>query len=212
MKNIAIALIIAVTCITACQNENTSEVEQKRQELDAKRQELKEKQELVALNQEMKNVEAEIDKTDGKNLARPVVTSIIAKGAIKGEKVIMRGRPSVQSDKLGNFANGEKVNVLSRQIGEMGNEAILKQEIRLYSVNEESKESVYTLPKGKGVIIESLHTNGFYRVSYQHPEMGKLEASIADHLLDCIGNNTWCYIQRSNGETGWVLGKFLVEI
>lgn len=113
MKNAAILLLLLATCITACQNENISEVEQKRQELEAKRLELKEKQELVALKQEMKNVEAEINRTEGKHLTKPAATQVAATGRIRGDNVIMRSDYSTESNKITNFVNGETVSIIT---------------------------------------------------------------------------------------------------
>lgn len=112
MKNTAIALLFIATCMTACQNENTSEVEQKRQELESKRQELKEKQALVALQEEMKTVEAELNKV-GKKVPPPsTATPMATSGIIRGENVIMRADCSKESNKITNFINGETVSIL----------------------------------------------------------------------------------------------------
>ncbi len=73
MKNLIITLLLAASCMTACKNENPSEVAQKRQELEAKRAELKEKQELAALEDELKKVGKEIDNTDVKGQAKPSI-------------------------------------------------------------------------------------------------------------------------------------------
>lgn len=113
MKNTAFALLLLATCITACQNENVSEVEQKRQELEAKRLELKEKQELVALKQEMKNVEAEIKGIEGEKTVKSPSTTVSNTGRIRGENVIMRADYSTESNKITNFVNGETVSIIT---------------------------------------------------------------------------------------------------
>jgi len=73
MKNLLIALLLAASCITACKNENPSEVAQKREELESKRAELKEKQALAALEDELKKVSKEIDNAEVKGQAKPSI-------------------------------------------------------------------------------------------------------------------------------------------
>lgn len=145
MKNLIITLLLAASCMTACQNEKPSEVDQKRQELEAKRTELKEKQELAALEDELKKVSKEIDNTEVKAKAETVSKKNVApatKGRIVGTSVILRSAATTQSDKIDNFANNEIVTIVSR---------------------------AYV------------------------PE-------------------TWFQVYRSNGQTGWVIGDYLMEL
>ena len=214
MKNYCIALALLASCMTSCQNDKISEVEQKRQALEAKRNELKEKQELVALETEMKKVEQDIDKVGGTATAVAYKSSNLSnKGRIVGVNVIMRSAASVQSTKLDNFVNNETVSILSRSGAAQGNEAVLNDDVQLYSYTSSGRTPMYTLPKGKAVVIqEYLPQNNSYRVSYQHPDMGKLEAAVQADLLQNISHQTWYQVQRNNGQTGWVLGQFLMEI
>lgn len=215
MKTQLLTLLLAATCITACQREKPSEVEQKRQELESKRNELKEKQELAVLNEEMKKVEGEIEKTGGRVTAEAVSYKTKAptnRGRINGENVILRSAATVQSSKLDNFAQNESVTIVARTNANAGNEAIVKQDVSLYSYTSAGKTPVYTLPKGKAVILqEYMQDSDAFRVTYQHPDMGKLEAVLATNLLHNLSDQTWYQVRRNNGQTGWVLGRFLTE-
>ena len=147
MKNLIITRLLAASCMTACKNENPSEVAQKREELVAKRAELKEKQELVALEDELKQVDKEIDNTDAKGKAGTVSNKIApvvppTKGRIVGTSVILRRGATTESDKIDNFANNEIVTIISRS----------------------------------------------------------------------GGAEQWFQVYRSNGQTGWVIGSYLMEL
>lgn len=216
MKNLLFTAILAATCMTACQNEKVSEVDQKRQELETKKNELKEKQELAALDAEMDKVEREIEKAGGSGTGEAV--SVKSKGAatrgrITGDNVIMRSAATVQSAKVDNFAKNETVTIYARAGASSTNEAVVTEDIQLYSYTGTGKTPMYILPKGKAVLLqEYIEQSDCYRVSYQHPEMGKLEAVVKTSQLDNILNQTWFQVRRANGQTGWVLGKFLVEL
>lgn len=202
--------------MTACQNEKVSEVDQKRQELETKKNELKEKQELAALDAEMDKVEREIEKAGSTGTAEAV--SVKSKGAatrgrITGDNVIMRSAATVQSAKVDNFTKNEMVTIYARAGASSTNEAVVTEDIQLYSYTGNGKTPMYILPKGKAVLLqEYIEQSDSYRVSYQHPEMGKLEAVVKTSQLDNILNQTWFQVRRANGQTGWVLGKFLVEL
>lgn len=145
MKNLLIALLLAASCITACKNENPSEVAQKREELESKRAELKEKQALAALEDELKKVSKEIDNAEVKGQAETVSkksTAPATKGRTVGTSVILRSAASAQSDKIDNFANNEVVTIISRS----------------------------------------------------------------------GGAEPWFQVYRSNGQTGWVIGDYLMEL
>jgi uncharacterized protein YgiM (DUF1202 family) len=216
MKNLIFTLLLIAVCIAACQNDEGSEISQKRKELEAKRKELKEKQELASLESEMKKLDSEIEKTENKAITETVssnIRDIATRGRITGDQVILRNAASVQSAKVDNFAKNETVTILSRASANQGNEAIVTQNIQLFSYTSSGKTPVYTLPKGKAVILqEYVQQSDSYRITYQHPEMGKLEAEVRTHLLENISNQIWYQVRRANGQTGWVLGKFLAEI
>jgi hypothetical protein len=216
MKNFCIAAIFAATCMTSCQNEKVSEIEHKRQELETKRNELKETQELAALSEELKKVERDLEKTNSKGRVEAIAYKSAANpttGQIKGENVIMRSMASIKSDKLANFSNNELVSILTRSGADNGNEALLTEEMQLYSYTSSGRTPMYKLPKGKAVVIrEYLGQNNSYRVSYQHPELGYLEAAVPANLLEGISNQIWFQVRRTNGQAGWVLGKFLIEL
>ncbi|MFN0176573.1 MAG: hypothetical protein ACKVU0_18175 [Saprospiraceae bacterium] len=127
------------------------------------------------------------------------------KSIITGSNVTMRKEASVKSEKIGSFEQNEKVEILETKNVNNESEAILNKSITLKGSGAE-----VNLLKGKAVIIEEYKTEGnLYRVSYQDPQKGKLTAEIDASAVETITYSTWYKVKRMNGETGWVLGKFL---
>ena len=127
------------------------------------------------------------------------------KGIITGSNVTMRKEASVQSEKIGSFENSEKVEVLETKNVNNESEAILNKSITLKGSGGEAN-----LLKGKAVIIEEYKSEGnLYRISYQDPQKGKLTAEVDASAVETITYSTWYKVKRMNGETGWILGKFL---
>ncbi|MFN0035923.1 MAG: hypothetical protein ACKVUS_12745 [Saprospiraceae bacterium] len=128
-----------------------------------------------------------------------------AKARINGSNVTMRKDASVQSEKLGSFDSGEAVEVLETKNVDNENEAILTKPITVKGSGGE-----VSLPKGKAVVIDKYQQeNNHYQVTYQDPQKGKLTAEIDASAVETITYSTWYRVKRANGETGWVLGKFL---
>jgi hypothetical protein len=124
---------------------------------------------------------------------------------VNGSNVTMREAATVQSAKVGSFENGEKVEVLESKNVDNEGEAILTKPITVKGSGGE-----VNLPKGKAVVIgEYLSDENRYRVTYEDPQKGKLTAEVDAAAVETITYSTWYRVKRSNGETGWVLGKFL---
>lgn len=167
--------------------------ETKQRELDLKEKEL-----------ELREKELNSGKEEGKEGAATSAT--VATATIKGKSVIMRQTNSVESAKLGNFDENEKVSILSEARPQNQNQAIAARPIKLY--DDYNGKYIATLNKGKALVIESFEGNN-YKVSYQHPEFGKLFAAVDAAELESISNEIWYKVKRSNGQEGWVLGKFV---
>lgn len=124
---------------------------------------------------------------------------------IKASNVTMRESASIQSAKIGTFEKNEQVELLETQNVENDKEAILTKNLTVKGSGGET-----TLPKGKAVVIEEyLSDKNSYRVTYEDPKKGKWSAEIDAAAVETITYSTWYRVKRANGETGWVLGKFL---
>lgn len=127
-------------------------------------------------------------------------------GTITGEGVILRQLNSTESAKMGSFSKGEKVTILEQTKPQNQNQAIAAKPIKL--ANEYNGKYLFTLNKGKALLIEEF-TGTSYNVSYQHPQMGKLYATVMPSDLESISNEVWYKVKSASGQEGWVLGKFV---
>ncbi|MBX7242770.1 MAG: hypothetical protein K1X92_13590 [Bacteroidia bacterium] len=182
---VAFVTILVFRVLTGCQSS-----EDKQRELDLKERELALKEKELSLNQ------------------NPVSTTSKPsnQGIITGNGVIMRSGNSVESAKLGNFTNGEKVEILEETKPKNENQAIAAKPVKLYS--DYNGKYIATLNKGKALVIEE-YTGSEYKVSFQHPEYGKLYATVSPSELESISNEVWYKVKRASGEEGWVIGKFV---
>ncbi|MFN0200689.1 MAG: hypothetical protein ACKVTZ_04180 [Bacteroidia bacterium] len=133
--------------------------------------------------------------------AKPVGSKMIT-----GEGVIMREQASSTSNKLGSFKKGEFVEVLDKKSPENPNEAITATEVKLFS--DYNGKFITKLNKGKALKIERKEGDTYY-VSYQHPEYGKLYATLPSASIESTANLTWFKVRTGEGKTGWVLSKFV---
>ncbi len=201
-KVIYFALSIALLSgISAC-----GDKESKERELDLKQKEL-------ALKEKELNMQTQ---TGGGNTATPApnTTPTTAPannsqnmGTIIGKGVIIRQGNTVESAKMGNYDENERVTILSEARPQNQNQAIAAKPIDLYD-EYNGKVVVTKLNKGKALVIESFD-GSMYNVSYQDPKYGKLYAIVFPDELQNISNEVWYKVRRKNGSEGWVLGKFL---
>lgn len=223
MKNLAFVLMAAFLW-GACQNNPSpktgEELQEIKAELEAKKKELADKQAIAEIEKELEAVEQQIravgitSPSEGPapvasstvaNEALPVASSEGPSAKIVGSNVTMRKEATVQSEKLGSFENNEGVEVLETKNVNNDREAILTKPITVKGSGGE-----VNLPKGKAVVIEEYQSErNYYLVTYQDPQKGKLTADIDASAVETITYSTWYRVKRANGETGWVLGKFL---
>jgi len=224
-----IATFVLAASLIACKNDSSpktaDELQKIKTELETKKKELSDKQQIAEIEKELNDVEKQIKTvnkgggsytvvTDAK--AAPTSTIKVpsglsegAKGAITGSSVTMRKEATVQSEKVGSFNQNEIVNILTTRNVNNENEAILTKAISMHTAEGAGTEAL-KLPKGKAVIIENYDNDqNKYNVSYQDAKQGKLYAKIDADAVETITYSTWYQVRRSNGQTGWVLGKFL---
>ena len=206
---LSVAAVLLCFFISCKQENNLSELEQRKQELENKKLALQDKKAIAALEEELKTVDAEMKTLTKTEVKTTSTAKSLLSGTITGGSVVMRASNSVQSAKLGNFVKNEKVAIVDQSASSPGNEAIANQDIPLYK-KPGNGEFAYTLPKGKAVIIDSYNSgDDVYSINYQHPDLGKLYAMVPAGSLDHLSGETWYFVRRSNGDQGWVTGKFL---
>ncbi len=193
MKQSALLFIVAIAWV-ACQNTPTPKTSEETQAKEADKGDAV--NDLNRVNETVTNLAP----TESNSSA-----SDDAKAKITGSNVTMRKEASVQSEKLGSFDSNESVEVLETKNVNNDREAILSRPITVKGSGGE-----VNLPKGKAVVIDEYQSErNYYLVTYQDSQKGKLTAEIDASAVETITYSTWYQVKRANGETGWVLGKFL---
>ena len=187
-------LLAVFSVLSACQNSPASKAEGEAQVKETVKEE----------TAPVPNSASNTDPNAAASESKPE-TSEGSKGIITGSNVTMRKEGSIQSDKLGSFDSNEAVVVLETKNVNNDREAILSKPITVKGSGGE-----VSLPKGKAVVIEEYQAErNYYLVTYQDPQKGKLTAEVNASAVETITYSTWYKVKRSNGEIGWVLGKFL---
>lgn len=190
-KIIYLAFSIALLSgMSAC-----ADKESKQRELDLKEKELA-----------LKEKELNMQGGGGKTATSAPTSNSENMGTIIGKGVIIRQSNSVESAKMGNYDENEKVSIISEARPQNQNQAIAAKPIKLY--DDYDGKLITTLNKGKALVIENFD-GSVYKVSYQDPKFGKLYATVFPDELQNISNEIWYKVRRKNGDEGWVLGKFL---
>jgi hypothetical protein len=225
MKNLILSAVCCLICLfIACDDEpktsSASEIERMKAEIEQKRAEITDKKELDRLAEEAKRLDNELKQLSGGSSAgqssgtasKPAPAGGSGKSAtVTGNSVNMRSQPSISGEKVGTLNSGEAVSILNENNGEDNSgEAVLVNPVDLFTGARGTGTKVASLPKGKAVMIESWDEAGKqYFVSYQHPEKGKLYATIKESDAETISGTKWYLVKKSDGKSGWVLSKFL---
>ena len=199
-------LFIVIVFLQACAGDNAS-LEKERLELE---------KEKLKLEQEKLKIEREkagygISDAGGKgNEEKPYVPPANGNQAkVTGQNVNIRSSHSVESKAIGMLGYGEIVTVIGQHVPE-GNysEAILKDKTQFY--DETYNNYVFTLTKGKAVVVEGGGKDGMYNISFVDDKTKrKSYARISVDKLEFIGGEVWKNIVNSKGQSGWVLGRYI---
>tara|TARA_R100000306_G_scaffold62450_2_gene70353 strand:- start:1112 stop:3817 length:2706 start_codon:yes stop_codon:yes gene_type:complete len=134
-----------------------------------------------------------------------VESATIKYGFINTTDVILRERPNINSSIIKIFKySGEKIEILGAFLPENKQIAVLNRDLNYsYEYNQAS------LKKGKGVTIisENVGTN---MISIDLDNNTSITLNIPTSYLDKI-NYKWYKVMTSNGDIGWVYGKFIKE-
>ena len=203
-------IIIGVLFLQACAGGDDASLEKERLELE--KEKLKLEQEKLKIEQEKTGYG--IPDAGGKsNEEKPNVQTANGNQAkVTGQNVNMRSSHSVESKAIGMLGYGEIVTVIGQHVPE-GNysEAILKDKTQFY--DETFNNYVFTLTKGKAVIVEGGGKDGMYNISFVDDKTKrKSYARISADKLEFIGGEVWKNIVNSKGQSGWVLGRYIQSL
>lgn len=127
---------------------------------------------------------------------------------ITGNSVYLRSDHSIQSKGLAILTKGQTVEILKEHRPEGNeNEAILR--TTAYFYDSYTNEMLFTLVKGKAVVIEDFDGNQ-YSISYQDDKSGKKGyAQLSPSQVELISGEIWYYVSTNSGLRGWVIGKYV---
>ena len=200
MKNVIQVLPFVFLSLFACKEEpKISTLDRAKVELEVQKQTLHEKQELKKIEDELNSINESIQKLNGLDAKK--ATS----GRIVGKDVIMRVNASIQSEKVDYFRNNENVSILQKQIFISNREGLLNRDLAL--------ENNDSLKRGKAVLISAYFpASDTYSIEYARPGQGNQILTVPSYVVDKTENESWYQVQRDNGKSGWVYGKFLTEL
>lgn len=166
-----------------------------------------EREKLALTKEEATGGKAPKEKTDEK-IELPNTNTNLAK--INGNNVLVRSNHSIQSNRKGVLTKGQTVTILDEYTPDGNhNEAILQSSTNFY--NSYSGELLFTLNKGKAIVIERYDGN-MYSISYEDDKTGKTGyAQLKASQLEFISGDVWYKISTTSGLSGWVFGKFVTR-
>lgn len=119
---------------------------------------------------------------------------------INGSNVVIRNNASTTSRKIGSFKNtGERVQIIRTSAVNNKHSGIIRND---YNLNN------YVLKKGKAVQITSYDGTNV-NISYQDTSNRYQNTTVPLAIVEDTDKQKWYQVKRSNGESGWVFGKFV---
>ena len=175
-------------------------------DLKAKELELKEK-ELALKEKELNGGSpAAADQSTENNTAASVFTP---NAMVTGNSVILRADHSTTANKVTSMKKNDGLIILDEFIpdGNYG-EAILTQKTDFYS--DYNGVFVFSLPRGKAVMVEGRSDGNRYDISYQDAKSkSRGYAKITPELLEFISGKAWYHVRLADGTIGWVFSEFV---
>lgn len=166
--------------------------------------------EKLKLEQEKLKIERKRHTASKVNSPKEVVNSPNKSNSAKisGDNIYLRSNHSIRSKSLGILTKGQRVQILNEHRPEGNeNEAILRNTTYFY--DSYNNEKLYTLEKGKAVVIEDFDGNQ-YSISYRDDKSGKKGyTQLSSSQVERISGEIWYYVSTNDGLRGWVFGKYL---
>jgi len=135
-----------------------------------------------------------------------------ANAVVSGNSVILRADHSTTSNKVKSMKKNDGLIILDEFIpdGNYG-EAILTQKTDFFS--DYNGVFVFSLPRGKAVMVEGRSDGYRYDISYQDAKSkSRGFAKISPDLLEFISGKTWYHVRLIDGTTGWVFSEFVQKM
>jgi hypothetical protein len=193
---------LQVILLSSCGNSGNDDLKAKELELKERELKLKE-QELnggAAVNPEQ---------TQSSNTNE---VSFKPNAYVSGNSVILRADHSTTSNKVKSMKKNDGLIILDEFIpdGNYG-EAILTQKTDFFS--DYNGVFVFSLPRGKAVMVEGRSDGYRYDISYQDAKSkSRGFAKISPDLLEFISGKTWYHVRLIDGTTGWVFSEFVQKM
>jgi len=193
---------LQVILLSSCANSGNDDLKAK--ELELKERELK-------LKEQELNVGAAVnpEQTQSSNTNE---VSFKPNAYVSGNSVILRADHSTTSNKVKSMKKNDGLIILDEFIpdGNYG-EAILTQKTDFFS--DYNGVFVFSLPRGKAVMVEGRSDGYRYDISYQDAKSkSRGFAKISPDLLEFISGKTWYHVRLIDGTTGWVFSEFVQKM
>jgi hypothetical protein len=198
-----LGLSLQVILLSSCANSGNDDLKAK--ELELKERELKLKE------QELNGGGAAVnpEQTQSSNTNE---VSFKPNAYVSGNSVILRADHSTTSNKVKSMKKNDGLIILDEFIpdGNYG-EAILTQKTDFFS--DYNGVFVFSLPRGKAVMVEGRSDGYRYDISYQDAKSkSRGFAKISPDLLEFISGKTWYHVRLIDGTTGWVFSEFVQKM
>jgi hypothetical protein len=177
--------------------------------LKAKELELKER-ELKLKEQELNGGSTATPEQSQSSNTNEVTFS--ANAVVSGNSVILRADHSTTSNKVKSMKKNDGLIILDEFIpdGNYG-EAILTQKTDFFS--DYNGVFVFSLPRGKAVMVEGKSDGYRYDISYQDAKSkSRGFAKISPDLLEFISGKAWYHVRLADGTIGWVFSEFVQKM
>ena len=192
---------LQVVLLSSCANSGNDDLKAK--ELELKERELKLKE------QELNGGAVNPEQTQSSNTNE---VSFKPNAYVSGNSVILRADHSTTSNKVKSMKKNDGLIILDEFIpdGNYG-EAILTQKTDFFS--DYNGVFVFSLPRGKAVMVEGRSDGYRYDISYQDAKSkSRGFAKISPDLLEFISGKTWYHVRLIDGTTGWVFSEFVQKM
>ncbi len=197
-----IGVSFQVILLSSCGNSGNDDLKAK--ELELKERELKLKE------QELNGGATATPEQSQSSNTNQVTFS--ANAVVSGNSVILRADHSTTSNKVKSMKKNDGLIILDEFIpdGNYG-EAILTQKTDFFS--DYNGVFVFSLPRGKAVMVEGRSDGYRYDISYQDAKSkSRGFAKISPDLLEFISGKTWYHVRLIDGTTGWVFSEFVQKM
>ena len=205
-----LGLSFQVLLLASCDNTNREELKAK--ELELKKRELKIREQELNAPPPAAAPEPTTPSPEPTVPSPPSEATFVANAFVNGNFVILRADHSTTSAKLKSMKKNEGLIILDEFIpdGNFG-EAILTEKTNFYS--EYNGVFIFSLPRGKAVMVEGRSDENRYDISYQDVNSrSKGFAKIDSNSLEFISGKTWYHVRLVDGTSGWVFSEFVQKM